>query len=322
MHIAGIKCFLTVFLLISIACDSLEEDSKSIQEKKQASQDEDLKDADDKKPPTDDKDLPTPPKDDKDTPPPLPPPADEDDPPPPPPPLEDDPPPSGQACNEIVGVLICEDFESNGINETKWTKLEKNGATASVSTARARDGQKSLNIVTQNTIGNSFFLSPKNIFPVANNHFFGRAYLYIDGQLPLGHNVVMSTSSMVDGTSAVHRLDASKHKFNSRYGHKSITVHGGIRIPESGAQDFDFPANKWVCIEWELDGNQNSMRYWFDGVFASTLEVKGDENPVWRAGQFKTFEIGWKALQTYSLSYSFYWDSIVLASQRIGCLSP
>jgi hypothetical protein len=228
-----------------------------------------------------------------------------------------------QGCNDISEVLFCEDFESNGINSNKWNTSVQNGGRGSVSGAKAKDGSKSLNIVTQNVNGSHFFLEPKNVFPITGNHYFGRAYLYIDGQLPQGHNLVLSTSSLVDGNIAAHRLDANKNSFNSRYTHKSIShIHGGLRIPTNGSQDYKFPADQWVCIEWELNGSQNSMRYWFNSVFASALEIKGNESPIWRAGQFSGLKLGWQAYQAQNMSYSFYWDSIVLAKQRIGCLSP
>ncbi len=241
------------------------------------------------------------------------------------------PPPSGSLdCASIEDVLLCEDFESGSIRSSIWTKSLKNGGAADVSTAQVKQGDYALRITLPPAQGGRGYIYVENVFPVTGNHVFGRVYFYITPEVYGVHNEAFYiggelTLGGMTGE-AVYRLSTggNNDKFGSRYVHPYITseqglhIHGGLK---KGAHTM--VENQWRCIEWEYDGPNNKMRFWFDGVEETTMTVNGNENPLWKAPPaFQTFYLGYATVQQPQATSYVYYDALVLDTERVGCGTP
>lgn len=239
-------------------------------------------------------------------------------------PLPPPPPPSGLDCDAIEGVLFCDDFESGSIQTANWTKDTKNGSTIEVSNAKALQGNYALKVTMSTSQGTRAYISLTNIFPVAGNHFFGRVHMYITPDITGVHNESFYASGSLNynGTTgeASYRLstDGTPNTFRSRYVHPYIThtldIHGGLVKPKHSAN-----LNQWMCIEFEYDGPNNRMKYWFDGVEETSMTVTGTEDPLWKAPTFTKFYLGYWHLQAGTPAETVYYDAFVLDTERVGC---
>ncbi|MEO6418928.1 MAG: hypothetical protein ABIP39_05950, partial [Polyangiaceae bacterium] len=78
-----------------------------------------------------------------------------------------------------AGLLLCDDFESGTLDATTWTVT---GTAPVIDTAHAARGSKALHI-TKTANGASYIKETKT-FPVANNTYFGRAFVWFQ-KLPV-----------------------------------------------------------------------------------------------------------------------------------------
>jgi hypothetical protein len=85
------------------------------------------------------------------------------------------------------------------------------------------------------------------------------------------------------------------------------------------------PQNRWACVEWQLDGPNNTLRFWLDGQSLADLTVmqKGegciahDTMDNWWAPTFSAIRLGW---EHYQQGPGELWiDDVVLDTGRVGC---
>ena len=232
------------------------------------------------------------------------------------------PPPTGLDCDSIDGVLFCDDFESGLIQTSNWTKDTTNGSTIEVSNAKALQGTYALRVTMSTSAGTRAYLSLTNIFPVAGNHFFGRVHMYITPDITGVHNEAFYATGSLNyngtGGEASYRLSTNgqHNSFRSRYVHPYITqtldIHGGLIKAAHTAK-----LNQWMCIEFEYDGPNNRMKYWFDGVEETSMTVTGTEDPLWKAPSFTKFYLGYWHLQAGEQVETVYYDAFAHRTHRL-----
>lgn len=240
----------------------------------------------------------------------------------PPPP----PPPTALDCDSITGVVLCEDFESGTIRTNIWTKTTKNTANVDVSGTQVKQGDHALRVTLPPVGGGQAYITVSNVFPITGNRLFGRVYFYATPDVVGVHNEALYAQGGPltyggETGDAYYRLSAggNANKFGSRYNHPYANhlEHGGFK---KGSHTI--PINQWICIEWDYDGPNNRMKYWFNGVEETTMTVTGNEDPVWKAPTFKSFSLGFKTVQQGEQLMYVYYDALVLDTERIGCGEP
>lgn len=229
---------------------------------------------------------------------------------------EEPEPPPGLGCDRD-DLLLCDDFEDGVIDDALWSVIEQNGATVSIDEDFSYHGGGALRISLPSAGGARAGLLTRDgtVFPVPYNHFFGRAYFHVGPTAPQSHSAAIAAHGDLDGAPARYRLDSNGGRFNSRYVHNpTVEQHGGLK-----KFGYDVPAQQWLCIEWEYDGDNNAMRYWMDGeaIDSMTVVQTPDEQP-WIAPIFEQMEIGWRTYQAADPA-DVHWDALALASTRIGC---
>ncbi len=226
--------------------------------------------------------------------------------------------PVGLDCTGSTAVL-CDDFESGDIDAALWSTVEANGGSVAVSDTVVREGQYALRVTLPSADGARGFLRANDsIFPLANNEMFGRVFIYVSPDVPQTHSKMLMLRGALPNESGQYRLDINGGTFNSRYSTPNINdnvQHGGLR-----KMGVDAVPEQWVCVEWQYDGTNHEMRYWFDGVLNDDMTVLSSESPQWTAPAFDRFEVGWQTFQAGAQpSYDIYFDALVLDSARIGC---
>ncbi|MEM6991422.1 MAG: hypothetical protein AAF721_13020 [Myxococcota bacterium] len=214
-------------------------------------------------------------------------------------------------CDAFDEALLCEDFD-DALDSGQWDVVELNGGTVAV-----EDGLMHVTLGSADGAHGFIRLQAGEVFPVADNHFFGRVRMRIEPQVPVNHSYIISAWGTLDGSTARYRLDVNGGTLNSRYTHATVEQHGGWRKLGRDAEP-----EVWACVEWEYDGASDSMRYWFDGELDLEMEVDGAvEDPTWVAPEFERFEIGYHTYQAAENGDAFdiWFDDLVLATDRVGC---
>jgi len=229
-------------------------------------------------------------------------------------------PPPGLGCEGRDDLLLCDDFEGDGVDAELWDVVETDGGEVVIDGTLAYHGGGALRIHLPSGEGarGGLRTRPGVVFPVPDNHFFGRAWFHVDPAVPETHSAALTARGQLDGALAQYRLDSNGGRFNSRYAHPPTVVdHGGLK-----KFGYDVPAEQWLCIEWEYDGEHDGMRYWMNGDEITDMTVtEGSEPQPWVAPVFDDFEIGWRTFQAAQSApaHDVVWDAVALATFRIGC---
>lgn len=223
-------------------------------------------------------------------------------------------------------TLLCEDFESGSINPALWT-FQHETATGNVETSRAARGRYSLhvNIANHNSHPWNFgWLRSNQIFPVANSHFFIRAWVYLDANTPTRHFYVMDvhgTEKSPLGRDWEYFMNVTPTKqvrggpnvlraiWNYRKG------YGEVQYAEEAT-----PKGQWTCWEWEINGTKNELNFWVDGKPVPSLSITA--NRQWLAPPQARLNLGLDSphLDTFGPEgYDAWFDEIAVTADRLGC---
>ncbi|WP_433501360.1 hypothetical protein ACQP1K_14175 [Sphaerimonospora sp. CA-214678] len=95
--------------------------------------------------------------------------------------------------------------------------------------------------------------------------------------------------------------------------------------PSGVAQSSPLPTGRWVCLRFQIDTTQQSMRTYLDGQEIAGLRVDGvptqDIDSQWlrrtTAPRPTTFRLGW---ESYAGDQDTLWyDDVALGANPIGC---
>ncbi len=252
----------------------------------------------------------------------------------------------GQADDACATALFCDDFESYSAGQApggRWTTRETNGA-VTIDTAQKVSGNQSVKFtVTGSSSSRTAFLrtTDDTVFPVADNHLFGRMMYWLDSAptTPV-HWTMFEGGGTVPGQTyhALYRY-GGQHPLSQGQGFVGSRLmanydtpdwYGNKNTPGSDcwrhSPDQVLPTGQWVCVEWEFDGPNNTERLWLDGeaITAVTVMGSGDQclnaanDYVWEAPTFTQIDIGWESYQTDD-PRTAYADDVVISTTRIGC---
>jgi hypothetical protein len=225
-------------------------------------------------------------------------------------------------------AIFCEDFEALAPGEAssdRWSNAVADGENSlTIDGAHARGGQ-ALHVHTRMN-GYSFMSLP--IDP-PDNSFHARMYIWVTA-FPSAPDWAHFT--LVEATGE---------------GPGQIRPVGGQFAPEGnggpgafwgigtdGGPTGDWTnwrtsaptvAGEWVCVEWEMDAEDNFIRLSLDGVDNDDLTVDTDDHGGGSADfvfpEFDQINIGWQLYMGGSTppEFDLWIDDIVIDTERIGC---
>lgn len=239
-----------------------------------------------------------------------------------------------------AGLLACDDFETTAVganpNRALWSLATTNGSqTLTVDTAHVYSGTRALHIHTTNNGYQSAQLVNTNIFPAANNSFYGRMFFYIDGDVPMTHTNFAGAAGVRPGESqqASYNYGAQFGPFLANYYDASNSSniiddwqHAGTDVGGVWQNATNLPSRKWTCLEWYFKGDTSEMHLWMDGQVVASMDVLGkssqsNSNIPWTAPPFTQATMGWTVTSNSENfdHFDVYIDTVALGTQRIGC---
>ena len=250
----------------------------------------------------------------------------------------------GEQGGGCGSALFCDDFEAYGDSGEPggaWS-VRVNDAVLTMDTTRAFSGTKSVKVSAAGGSGKVAYLvlGGAPVFPVEGNHFFGRMRVWLESTPADGVNW-----NFIEGEGVV---PGAEYRAQYRYGGQHAITDGGTVLgsqlkanyetPDSyggtgpgsdcwkHADKVVLPVADWVCVEWEFDGPNDTMRLWLDGaaVESATMAGRGDgcvnasDDFPWTAPTFQELHLGWQAFQA-GAERTLWIDDVALSTERVGC---
>ena len=266
------------------------------------------------------------------------------------PPVE--PPPAGGSptfygaprCGN-ANVAVCDSFEpapgvataghapDPNLWEVEISEISGAGASVQLDGSRAARGGQALHVHAPAQGYQHAVIVHKKLFPVPNNSFYGRAFVYLAGSAPQEHFTLFNAS----GTFA-KAPSPTYVRYGGQFGILEASYVGNDQVQHAGApvnggwEDATaMPTQRWVCMEWQYKGDTNEMHFWLDGVEVPRLAVIGQSNEcctgqVWNAPPYDRVALGWEVYaspdpsRSSIESYDLWLDEVALDAQRIGCV--
>lgn len=231
---------------------------------------------------------------------------------------------------DTPGLLLCDDFESDALNPELWTfrPVRANSATATVDTTHPFRGSHSLRVnvgyINAETY-NSGMIWSKAKFPIATDHYYVSAYVYLTAAAPTRHFTIMRANSTDKPPPAVggewyYGLNVLPNSDKVRGGPNKIRYMAQYGLGYDGLKlkiaTFGAPLGRWACWQWELKGTE--LRFSIDGQ-----PVGGDAPALdWVAPTQAQFSFGFMTSHANSYDptgYDVWFDDIAISTQPIGC---
>ncbi len=241
----------------------------------------------------------------------------------------------GASRCSTANVLLCDGFEAPTLDKTTWTV---NGTAPVIDSIHAARGSSALHVMRTGN-GPSTIKETKT-FPVANNTYFGRAFVWFselpktdldagDAGFTYAHWTFVAASGT--GVSGEIRLSGQMKNSASLFG-----VGTDNRIDDAGTGDWTtsdndptgnptaVPTGKWICIEWMHAGATNETRFYWDGVehpslYTTSSKHGGNANP-YILPQFTSVWLGWQEYQATTEPFEMWIDEVAIDTSRIGCV--
>ncbi len=237
------------------------------------------------------------------------------------------------ACGAATGVLFCDDFES-GLNPV-YRVRNLAGGTITVDQTRPRGGKSSVHVKSLvKAYSDGEMNLGKPVFPTANNSFFMRAYVYyappaasdnvylfrVDGVLP---NTTTRVNIQIGNEGFPYGQPSAPNfkQLSTTIYHSDIKSADHVSYRTAAAPEVTF--GRWACWEWEVDGVKNLWRTWVDGVEHFTRTWDGVAGTAWVVPSASAFTLGLHHDHDEGPNGIEVWfDDLVIADKRVGCLPP
>ena len=236
---------------------------------------------------------------------------------------------TGVAMEGCTGsnALFCEDFESLALgpaNSPRWSGVTSNTGSLTIDDTRARGAQSLLSHTEGGTW--AFIRIP---FAPPNNSFFGRVYVYVT-EFPTAPDWAHFTLVEAAGAEpGFIRPIGGQFVPQFAGGPGSFWGIGSDGGPTGDWTDWRLSAptesGRWLCMEFELDANDNRIQVWIDGVANPELSVTTAQHGGNQVDfVFPTFDrvtVGWQLYQPGPTPPAFdvWLDDIVFDAQQVGC---
>jgi hypothetical protein len=215
---------------------------------------------------------------------------------------------AGPGIPSCAGTIFCDNFESyTGKPGGPWTV--SNGAAGSslvVDTTRPYSGTKSVHVKSGAAVpltgGDDMTMKSTTGLPVAGNHVFGRAMMYLQGPWPTTHVRLIGMQDTVP----YHGYMINAH---TNWSLEALVDNGG------GGGKAPIVTDKWVCVEWEYNapsGGAVTTHLWLGGT-----EVLPVTSGFPQVAMFNLW-LGYTTAVTRPLA-EMWIDDVALAGKRIGC---
>jgi hypothetical protein len=244
-------------------------------------------------------------------------------------PVQDAPSEPAPATKTCATMALCDDFESAAgqPDPARWTVGAPNvtgtGALA-VDDTQAHSGTRSIKVTGQGGYSNHIFLTNAGSIARIGPLVWGRFYVRLSGELGDGHVTFVAMKDAHDGGKYLRMGGQGKILMWNR---ESDDATVPALSPTGIAQSRPLPTDRWLCLEFMVDGAQGQLRTWVDGAEVAGTHVDGTSTPDideqwlrktdWRP-MLIDFALGWESYAGQAMTLWF--DDVALDGARVGCL--
>jgi hypothetical protein len=225
---------------------------------------------------------------------------------------------AGQTSNDCSSPkLLCDDFESGKLDRLKV--VETGGKFTLDSTHVYSGAASALLTIPANQRGGFLRAQGAPLFPLEHDTVWGRLMVYFE-DLPDGHFDTVRAGPAGGGT-PWYNIGGQYKAMLMNYYSGPLDCYGTINGKPP------LPLKKWVCWEFQYDGEKNSMTLWVDGALSHSITGQGNgcvgQSGTWTAPTFGSVELGQFNAQTAGNQTRIWLDDIALGtSARLGCPAP
>jgi hypothetical protein len=241
---------------------------------------------------------------------------------------------------------FCDHFESypEGSPPGGMWKIDTKLGAVTVVTEQHFGGGKAVKFTTPASSDSktAYMRLAESVFPIPGNAYYGRMMFLLESAPAASvHWTFIQAGGVVQGQ--------NYHALYRYGGQQPVPLEGSVGnqlmanydTPDSysgigPASDCWFHADKvvvpvarWTCAEWLFDGQNDTMRFWLDGVAVDSLTMQHTgqgcvAQPAayeWQAPNFADLELGWESYMPDG-ERTLYVDDVVISTERVGCPSP
>ncbi len=223
------------------------------------------------------------------------------------------------------GLLVCEDFESNTIDLTRWQIAKVVPNVVELVGDQAARGKKSLHVRTQN---NMAYVSTKKPFPIADNTYWARMFVRVArfSTVSYAHWTMAEAAGKGDGSLIRVGGQYASNVSQNRWGvgsDRGPTGDWTTHDADPAGKPTQPPVNTWVCLEWLHDGANDVTKFFVDAVehpsLGTTKDKHGGNKVPYVMPEFQSVWFGWHQYQGDSMPFDVWIDEIAIDGNRIGC---
>jgi len=207
---------------------------------------------------------------------------------------------------DCTGAFLCDGFEG-GLGA--WDEVVRMNGTLRVvetDTARAHRGASSLHTVAQGNGGDEVFAMVRYVGSVPRR-FHARVFVYVAAPAPAGGAAAFvaaqESGPTYDGTS-----------LSLANGRLALTNWGRTPANLYLEEPSPLPTDRWVCLEWMVDGATGESRTWVDDTELSSLRDSTLATPP-----YSWFRLGLDVVVEPGVRYELWLDDLYVGSQPVGC---
>jgi len=211
-----------------------------------------------------------------------------------------------------AGVALCEDFE-NGLDTAIWTTTKSGDATIEVDAAHPARGSKALHI---KTAGSGYaYITEKKTFPATNNILYGRMFVYLGDPFSTDGHFTLAEGA---GTG-----DPAKIRFGGQYKAFGVGTDGGGSGDWTDKDDQPFPAQTFICTEFQFKADSNEFHVWLDDAERPLLNRGVTQHASFTMPTFNSLWFGYwlyaGSIPGETEAQELWIDEIAVDFKPIGC---
>jgi polysaccharide lyase-like protein len=251
-------------------------------------------------------------------------------------------PPSVSSCPP--NALFCDDFEDDVAGQfpaAPWQNNTGSGASVVIDGLQAFSGEQAahVNAPPNQAYRRGYFSleqGSSGIFPAASHDMFGRAMMFLDAT---PNAVVHWTIIQAEGRAAAGTHDAYYRYGGQQQGGAGLMANyetnSGVSTDCYSHSATRMPVQRWACVEWHFNADQNEMQLWLDGTELTDMHVVDRPTTAgsgclgnatggeWLAPpEFSTLHLGWESYQISSNDRNLWIDDVAISTERVGCPAP
>jgi hypothetical protein len=224
--------------------------------------------------------------------------------------------------------VLCDGFEGqtgtspSGAWSTSFPDCSGTG-TASIDTTVAHNGGRSLRVNGGGGYCNHVFVGATADLSAVASVRYARFYVRHTTALPSGHVTFVAQR---DANDTNHDLRIGGQNAALQWNRSSDDATLPEQSPAGVAQSVPLATNRWVCVEFMVNGTNGTAQTWIDGTDVAGLHEDGvptqDVDRQWIGSgtwrpRLTDFRLGW---ESYGADTDTLWfDDVALSGTRIGC---